>query len=66
MSEKIEDKLVFEDKITKAKDLLEKLSNPDITLENSVKVYKEGLKQLEDAQKLLDEAKLIFTVENKD
>ncbi len=66
MSDKIEEKLVFEDKITKAKDLLEKLSSPDITLESSVKVYKEGLKQLEDAQKLLDEAKLIFTVENKD
>ncbi len=66
MSEKKEEKLNFEEKIIKAKELLEKLSNPDITLEDSVKVYKNGLKQLEDAQKLLDEAKLIFTVENKE
>lgn len=55
----------FEDKIKEAKELLEKLSNPEITLENSVKLYKDGLKQLDDAQKLLDEAKLVFTQLNK-
>ncbi len=66
MNENKEEKIVFEDKVNKAKELLEKLSNPQITLEDSVKVYKEGLVQLEEAQKLLDEAKLIFTIENKD
>ena len=60
-----EEKLAFEDKIIKAKELLEKLSNPQITLSDSVKVYKDGIKELEEAQKLLDEAKLIFTTENK-
>ena len=64
MSKEIE-KLVFEDKIIEAKTLLEKLSNPEITLSDSIEVYKNGMKQLEDAQKLLDEAKLIFTTENK-
>ena len=59
------EKLVFEDKIIEAKTLLEKLSNPEITLSDSIEVYKTGMKQLEDAQKLLDEAKLIFTTENK-
>ena len=59
------EKLVFEDKIIEAKTLLEKLSNPEITLSDSLEVYKSGMKQLEDAQKLLDEAKLIFTTENK-
>lgn len=55
----------FEDKISKAKELLEKLSNPEITLSDSLEVYKTGMKELEEAQKLLDEAKLIFTTENK-
>ena len=57
--------LVFEDKIVEAKQLLEKLSNPQITLSDSLEVYKSGVKQLEDAQKLLDEAKLIFTTQEK-
>ena len=56
----------FEDKIIKAKELLEKLSNPQITLSDSINVYKTGVKELEDAQKLLDEAKLIFTTANKE
>ncbi|RXJ77890.1 exodeoxyribonuclease VII small subunit [Arcobacter sp. F155] len=66
MSE-IEEKeeLVFEKKIEKAKELLEKLSNPDITLSDSLDVYKNGIKELEEAQKLLDEAKLVFTQEEK-
>ena len=56
----------FEDKIIKAKELLEKLSNPQITLSDSINVYKTGVKELEDAQKLLDEAKLIFSTANKE
>ena len=56
----------FEEKIVKAKELLEKLSNPQITLSDSIQVYKTGIKELEDAQKLLDEAKLIFTTTNKE
>ena len=65
MSKEIEEKLVFEDKIKNAKEILEKLSNPDITLTDSIENYKKGMKELEDAQKLLDEAKLVFNVENK-
>ena len=55
----------FEEKIFKAKELLEKLSNPQITLSDSIQVYKTGVKELEDAQKLLDEAKLIFSTQTK-
>ena len=62
MSENIEEKknISFESKIEKATKLLEKLVDPEITLSNSVKVYKEGTKELELAQKLLDDAKLQF------
>ena len=59
------EEISFEEKVIKAKELLEKLSNPQITLSDSIKLYKTGIKEFEDAQKLLDEAKLIFLVENK-
>lgn len=55
----------FEEKILKAKEILEKLTKSDITLSDSLKLYSEGLKELEVAQKLLEEAKLVFTTQNK-
>ena len=59
-------KISFEDKIEEAKILLEKLIDPEITLSSSVEVYKNGLKELETAQKLLDEAKLEFVEYNEE
>lgn len=59
MSKEIE-KNTFEDKIVEAQKLLEKLIDPEITLSNSVAVYKSGMAELEAAHKLLDEAKLNF------
>lgn len=50
----------FEENIKNAQVLLEKLIDPEITLSKSVEVYKEGLKELEMAQKLLDDVKLEF------
>ncbi|MGB5867392.1 MAG: exodeoxyribonuclease VII small subunit [Arcobacteraceae bacterium] len=50
----------FEKKIVEAQQLLEKLIDPEITLSNSVEVYKKGMQELEIAQKLLEEAKLEF------
>ncbi len=50
----------FEDKIEESKKLLEKLIDPEITLSQSVDIYKKGMLELESAQKLLDEAKLEF------
>jgi len=59
MSESVE-KNRFEDKIVEAQQLLEKLIDPEITLSQSVEVYKKGMNELEEAQKLLEEAKLEF------
>jgi len=56
----------FEQKIEEAKKLLEKLIDPEITLSSSVEVYKKGMGELEEAQKLLDEAKLNFQELNKE
>ena len=48
----------FEDKLHKSKELVDKLMDPDITLEESIKIYKEGLETIKEAQKMLEEAKL--------
>ncbi len=54
MSEKVS----FENEIESAKELLKELNNPEITLAKSVEVYREGIKKLKNATKMLDEAKL--------
>jgi exodeoxyribonuclease VII small subunit len=48
----------FEEKLEKSKKLIEKLMDPEITLEESVKIYKEGLETIKEAQKMLEDAKL--------
>ncbi len=49
-------KVDFETKLENAKKTLEVLMNPEITLQNSVKAYEKGMKELSDAQKMLEEA----------
>lgn len=51
-------KVTFETKIENSKNILEQLMNPDITLQESVKAYEKGMKELNDATKILEEAKL--------
>ena len=48
----------FESKLDSAKKTLETLMNPEITLQDSVKAYEKGMKELSDAQKILEEAQL--------
>jgi exodeoxyribonuclease VII small subunit len=50
----------FEKKLDEAKKLLEKLNNPDITLYEAMQTYKKGIKLLEEATKMIEEAKLEF------
>ncbi len=52
----------FEEKLAHAKALLEKLMDPEITLEASVQLYEEGLKNIKEAQKLIEEAQAKITV----
>ena len=52
----------FEEKLEHSKELLEKLMNPEITLEESVKLYEEGLQNIKETQKLIEEAKTKITV----
>lgn len=56
----------FEEKLEYSKELLEKLMNQDITLEESVKLYEEGLKNIKEAQQLIEKAKMkIEVIEQK-
>ena len=48
----------FETKLESAKDTLEILMNPEITLQDSVKAYEKGMKELSDAQKMLEDAQI--------
>ena len=54
-------KVDFEDKIENAKKVLETLMNPEITLQNSVKAYETGMKELSEASKMLQDAEIKIT-----
>ena len=54
----------FEEKLAESKMILEKLMDPEVTLEESVKLYEEGLSIIKGAQTMLDDAKLkVETIE---
>lgn len=55
-------KETFEEKLDYSKELLEKLMNPDITLEESVSLYEEGLINIKEAEKLIEDAKVKIRV----
>ena len=50
----------FEKKLEEAKKLLEKLNDPEIPLYDAMEYYKKGIKLLEEASKMIEEAKLEF------
>ena len=54
--------MTFEKKLEHSKEILEKLMNPEITLDESVKLYESGLKNIKEAQTLIEEAKTKVTV----
>jgi len=47
----------FEAKLTEAKTILNRLMDPTITLEESLELYERGLKQIQEAQQMIEEAK---------
>ncbi len=57
----------FETKIAKAREILEKLMDPSLPMNESVKAYEEGMKELKEAEKMLAEAELqIQIIKNQD
>ena len=51
----------FEKKLESAKEILETLMQPEITLQNSVKAYEKGMKELNEASKMLEDAQIKIT-----
>jgi len=51
----------FETKLESAKQILETLMNPEITLEERVKAYEKGMSELAQASKMLEEAQIKIT-----
>jgi len=50
----------FEDKLKNAKEILEKLGDPAITLKDAMKEYKKGISILNEATKMIEDAKLEY------
>ncbi len=57
----------FEDKIINAKAILEKLMDPALPMNESVKAYEAGMNELKTAEKMLEQAQLqIQIIKNQD
>ncbi|MGP1450080.1 MAG: exodeoxyribonuclease VII small subunit [Wolinella sp.] len=50
----------FETRIDDAKAVLARLSEPNISLEESLELYAKGMENLKEAQKMLEEARLVY------
>lgn len=50
----------FEDKIKQIKDILQQLNTQDLSLKDSLTLYKQGMQELKNAQDLLEKAKLEY------
>ena len=50
----------FEQKVNKAKEILDKLVSKEVSLEEALQLYKDGINHLNEAQEMLDTSKLEF------
>ncbi|MFA6760178.1 MAG: exodeoxyribonuclease VII small subunit [Sulfuricurvum sp.] len=53
-----DNELDFEQKLEKAREFLSHLQNPELTLEASIAAYESGIKELDEASKMLENAEL--------
>ncbi|MCX6061358.1 MAG: exodeoxyribonuclease VII small subunit [Campylobacterales bacterium] len=61
------EEISFEAKITNAKAILEKLMDPTLAMDESVKAYEQGMNELKMAEKMLEQAQLqIKIIKNQD
>lgn len=57
----------FEKKLENAKKVLEELSNPELSLAESMKQYSKGTELLKEASKMIEDAKLEYqTLQSND
>ena len=55
----------FETKLEVSKEILNRLMDPSITLEESLKLYEQGIKEIKSAQKMIEEAKVKIEIIEK-
>lgn len=55
--------MTFENSVKKLEDIVLKLENNEISLEESIEIYKEGITLLGDCRKQLENAEMLVTVE---
>ena len=48
----------FEEELNHTKEILNKLMDPEITLEESIKLYEEGIGSVKRAQQMIEDAKI--------
>lgn len=53
----------FEQSVKRLDEIITALENPEITLEDSLKLYKEGVELIGSCRKELDNAEMLVTVE---
>ncbi|PAF53222.1 exodeoxyribonuclease VII small subunit [Helicobacter sp. 13S00482-2] len=58
--EEILNDLSFETRIEKAKEILSNLGNQNLNLKDGLTLYRDGIKELELAQRMLENAKLEY------
>ena len=56
----------FEDELEHTKEILNRLMDPEITLQESIKLYEEGINSVKRAQKMIEEAKIKVEIISKD
>lgn len=59
------DNIHFEDRIAKIKQIIDKLNNTEITLKDGMQLYKDGVDEIIEAQKMLESAKNLYDEINK-
>lgn len=55
--------MTFENSVKKLEEIVSKLESNEITLEESIEIYKEGVTLLGNCKKQLENAELLVTVE---
>ncbi len=61
-----DEKISFEEQLEESRKILERLMDPEITLEESLKLYEEGMERIRAARAMIEEAKLkVETIEAK-
>ncbi|MBQ7009757.1 MAG: exodeoxyribonuclease VII small subunit [Ruminococcus sp.] len=58
--------MTFEDSMKKVEEIISKLESNEISLEDSIQIYKEGLTLIGSCKKQLEEAEMLVTVDDSE